>query len=135
MANLSINFVITTVREQNQDPFYRVAVTTGVVGSSAPSFVDGNLLLIERKQTLDGPLDVFYGIVKAVDFQYFRKAEPNDTQNMYRSNSWNLVFYSQKTMDEAIALMNAQIDILSEDIAIVNKTNNRRSVTHMSPSF
>lgn len=134
MANLSINFVITTVREDNQDPFYRVAVSTAVVGS-APSYIDGNLLLIERKQTLDGPLDVFYGIVKAVDFQYFRKAEPNPTQSMYRSNVWNLVFYSQQTMDEAIALMNSQIDILSEDITIMTRTTNRRSVTHMSPAF
>lgn len=135
MAQLSINFTINAVRTDNQDPYYRLEIGTGLVGTT-PAYIDGDLLLIERKNTGDGGYtDVFYGIVKAVDFAGFRKASPNTGQNMYRAHYWTLVFYNQKTMDEAIALMQQQIDILSEDITILQNTNNKRSVTHLSPSF
>ena len=134
MEQLSITFIIDTIRGDNQDPYYRVQIGTGLVGS-VPTYVDGDLLLIERKNTGDGFLDVFYGIVKAVDFAAFRKASPSTGQNMYRAHNWNLVFYNQKTMDEAIALMQQQIDILSEDVTILQDTNNKRSITHLSPSF
>jgi hypothetical protein len=134
MANLSINFITTTVREGNQDPHYRVQITTGVSGTTG-SFVDGNLLLIKRKNDLEGPVDVFYGIVKAVDFSMFRKAAPNAGQDFYRANAWNLVFYNQQTLNESLSLMKNQIDILAEDISILTKYTNRRSETHNSPSF
>ena len=134
MAQLSINFITDTVRAENQDPYYRVQIGTGLVGTT-PTYIDGDLLLIERKNTGDGFLDVFYGIVKAVDFAAFRKASPSTGQTMYRVHNWNLVFYNKTTMDEAIALMQQQVDILSEDLTILQNTNNRRSVTHLSPSF
>lgn len=134
MAQLTINFVVNTVREYNQDPYYRVEIGTGLLGNT-PSYIDGDLMLIERKPTEGGYVDVFYGIIKAVDFAAFRKASPNTGQNMYRVHNWNLVFYNQKTMDEAIALMKQQVDILSEDITVLQNTNNKRSITHISPSF
>lgn len=134
MAQLTINFVISTVREHNQDPYYRVEVATGLLGA-APPYVDGDLLLIERKPAGSELLDVFYGIVKAVDFAAFRKASPSVGQNMYRVHNWSLVFYNQKTMDEAITLMKQQVDILSEGITVLQNTHNKRSITHLSPSF
>lgn len=134
MANLSINFITSTVREDNQDPYYQVSISTGVAGDFTPP-IDGNLLLIKRKNDLEGPVDVFYGIVKAVDFSMFRKAAPNAGQDFYRANSWNLVFYNQQTLNESLSLMKNQIDILAEDISILTKYTNRRSETHNSPSF
>lgn len=133
MSNITANFIISAVRESNQDPYYRVQITTGLIGTS--STADGNLLLIKRKKTLDGEVDVFYGIVKAVDFATFRKASPNSGQDFYRAHTWNLVFYNQETMDSAIALIKNQIDILAEDISILTKYNNQRSESHISPSF
>lgn len=133
MSNLSINFITSVVRESNQDPYYRVQITTGLTGTSG--LADGNLLLIKRKKTLDGEVDVFYGIVKAVDFNVFRKASPNIGQEFYRAHTWNLVFYNNETLESSIELMKNQIDILAEDIGILTKYNNQRSVTHTSPSF
>jgi len=135
MGQFSINFVTNVVREDNQDPYYRVEVSTGILADSYANNVDGDLLLIERKKTADGYLDVFYGIVKAVDFVAFRKVSPNAGQNMYRARNWTLVFYNQKTMDEAIALMKHQVDILAEDVTLLRNTANKRSVTHLSPNF
>lgn len=133
MSNLTTNFITSIVRESNQDPYYRVQITTGIIGTS--SVADGNLLLIKRKKTLDGEVDVFYGIAKAVDFATFRKAAPNAGQDFYRAHTWNLVFYSQETLDSALKLMKSQVDILAEDLSILTKYTNQRSESHISPSF
>jgi hypothetical protein len=133
MSNLTINFITSVVRESNQDPYYRVEISTGLTNTT--SVADGNLLLIKRKKTLDGEVDVFYGIVKAVDFATFRKASPNPGQDFYRAHSWNLVFYNQDTLDSALALIKTQIDILAEDLSILTKYTNKRSTTHISPFF
>ena len=135
MGQFAINFVINTARADNQDPYYRVEVSTSILEDNYANSIDGDLLLIERKKTADGYLDVFYGIVKGVDFAAFRKVSPNSGQNMYRTRNWTLVFYNQKTMDEAIALMQQQIDILAEDVTLLRRAANKRSQTHLSPNF
>ena len=134
MGQLSINFIVESVREANQDPCYRVVISTGLSGST-PAFVDGDLLVIERKSLPEGSIDVFYGVAKASDFVNLRKASPNPGQTMYRVHGWTLMFYNQRTMDEALALMKSQIDILSEDISIYSKATSSRSETHFSPEF
>jgi len=132
VSNLTINFVTSVVRESNQDPYYRVKITTSLIDGSFET-ADSNLLLIKRKKTLDGEVDVFYGIVKAVDFMTFRKASPNVGQDFYRAHTWNLVFYNQETLKSSIALMKDQVNILAEDIAILTKYNKERSESHISP--
>lgn len=134
MAQFTINFSIDSAREGNQDPYYRVQILTGLMGSP-PASVDGDLLLIERKSSASGQIDVFYGIVKAVDFSSIRKASPYPGQTMYRAHSWSLVFYNQKTMEEAIALMKAQIDVLAQDVDVYVKSINPRTETYISKNF
>lgn len=133
MAQMTINFSIDSAREANQDPYYRVQVSTSLLGSH--TYVDGDLLLIERKSSPEGDVDVFYGIVKALDFSTLRKASPNPGQTMYRAHAWTLVFYNQKTMEEAIDLMKAQIDVLADDVALYVKSMNPRTQTYMSRNF
>jgi hypothetical protein len=133
MAQFQINFKIESVREGNQDPYYRVTLTTGILGSSG--IVDGALLIVERKSLPDGNVDVFYGIAKAADFTNLRKGSPNPGQTFYRTHAWNLVFYNQRTMDDALALMKSQVDILAEDVTIYTRATNNRSETHLSSEF
>ena len=135
MANFNINFQTNTIDAAGQDPIYRVAISTGVIGTPPPG-IDGSLLVISRRSTGGTEqLDTFYGIVKAIDFAAMRKMDPKPEHTFYRISTWNLLFYNSTTLAEAKALMRSQIDQLSESVSILLKENNNRSETHTSPIF
>jgi hypothetical protein len=137
MANFTISFEIFNESDARPTPVYRVAVTTGMFGSPQYSGggIDQDLLLIERKSTLDGYIDEFYGIVKAADFEAFQKGSPAEGQTLYRAHAWNLVFYNLQVMQESIDLMKAQVKDLAEDAFILSRSDSRRYETFISPSF
>jgi hypothetical protein len=135
MANFNINFQTNTIDAAGQDPIYRMAISTSVIGT-APAGIDGSLLVISRRSTGGTEqVDTFYGIVKAVDFAAMRKIDPKQGHTFYRIATWNLLFYNSTTLSEAKALMRSQIDQLSESVSILLKENNNRSETHTSPIF
>jgi hypothetical protein len=137
MANFTISFETFNESDARPTPIYRVTVTTGMFGSPQYSggSIDEDLLLIERKSTLDGYIDEFYGIIKAADFQAFQKGSPAEGQTLYRAHAWNLVFYNLQVMQESIDLMKAQVKDLAEDAFILSQVENRRYDTFISPSF
>jgi hypothetical protein len=137
MANFTISFKIFNEADERPTPVYRVEVTTGMIG--APRYsggaIDQDLLLIERKSTLDGYVDEFYGIVKAADFEAFQKGSPADGQTLYRAHAWNLIFYNIDTMRESLDLMKAQVKSLAEDAFILSRLESSRFETFVSPEF
>lgn len=135
MANFKINFEITSGEYDTDTPMYKVKVTTGLVDANEETPFDGMLLLIERQSRIDGPADVFYGIIKPTDFRIIGKRRPNKDQNFYRVDAWNLIFYNEQTMNEAIALMKGQVNSVAEGASILLRENAQRSITHVSPSF
>jgi hypothetical protein len=137
MANFTISFETFNESDARPTPIYRVTVTTGMFGSPQYSggSIDEDLLLIERKSTLDGYIDEFYGIIKAADFQAFQKGSPAEGQTLYRAHAWNLVFYNLQVMQESIDLMKAQVKDLAEDAFILSQVESRRYDTFISPSF
>jgi hypothetical protein len=133
MARFSISFAIATKDEAA--PTYRVRVSTGLEGSFGGN-VDSNLLVITRSEGPDGIyVDTFYGLVKPSDFAAMSRAKPKPGETFYRVCEWNLVFYNLKTMNEAIALMKMQIDILADDMKVFSMEQNNRYETHVSNSF
>ena len=135
MSNFNINFQTNIIDAAGQDPIYRMAVSTSVSGTP-PTGIDGSLLVISRRSTGGTEqVDTFYGIVKAVDFAAMRKLDPKPGHTFYRIAVWNLLFYNSATLAEAKALMQNQIDQLSESVSILIKENNNRSETHTSPIF
>lgn len=135
MANFKINFEITTSEYDAFTPLYKVKVTTALVDPDQKSSYDGLLLLIERKDKLDGPVDTFYGVIKPTDFKMIGKRRPNRNQNFYRIDTWTLVFYNEETMNEALALLKAQVDSVAAGVIILASEQAQRSITHLSPSF
>jgi hypothetical protein len=135
MANFKINFEITTGEYDAFTPLYKVKLTTALLNPNQESAYDGFLLLIERKDKIDGPVDTFYGIIKPTDFKMIGKRRPNKNQNFYRVDTWTLVFYNEQTMNEALELMKAQVDSVAAGVAILSSEQAHRSVTHLSPSF
>lgn len=135
MANFKINFEITSGEYDTDTPMYKVKVTTALVDANEETPFDGMLLLIERQSRIDGPADVFYGIIKPTDFRIIGKRRPNKDQNFYRVDAWNLIFYNEQTMNEAIALMKGQVNSVAEGASILLRENAQRSITHVSPSF
>lgn len=135
MANFKINFEITAGEYSANTPLYKVKITTSIEDPQQQSKYDGLLLLIERQNKVEGPVDVFYGIIKPIDFKTVGKRRPNTNQNFYRVDNWTLAFYNERTMNEAIALMKSQIDSVSKGIYVLELEKNRRSITHVSPSF
>lgn len=133
MARFSISFAIAT--KDDAAPTYRVKVSTGLQEPSGGN-VDSNLLVITRSEEPDGTyVDTFYGLVKPSDFASMGRAKPKPGQNFYRAAEWNLVFYNLKTMNEAIALMKRQVDILADDMRVFSMEQNNRYETHVSSSF
>lgn len=135
MANFRINFQTTIGVSEDRAPMYKVTVTTALVDPEQASSYDGFLLLIQRKETVDGLVDVFYGVAKPADLKEIPKRRPNKNGKFYRVDNWNLVFYNEKTMDESIALLRSQVDSLAYGVAVAENQRNQRSVTHVSPSF
>lgn len=135
MANFKINFEITSGEYDTDTPMYKVKVTTALVDANEETPFDGMLLLIERQSRIDGPADVFYGIIKPTDFRIIGKRRPNKDQSFYRVDAWNLIFYNEQTMNEAIALMKGQVNSVAEGASILLRENAQRSITHVSPSF
>lgn len=135
MSNFTINFQTNTIDAEEQDPIYRMTVSTSVNGTP-PAGVDGSLLVISRRSTGGAEqVDTFYGIVKAIDFAAMRKVDPKPGHTFYRIATWNLLFYNSTTLAEAKTLMKNQIDQLSESVSILLRENNNRSETHTSPIF
>lgn len=135
MANFKINFEITSGEYDTNTPMYKVKVTTSLLNPTEQTNFDGLLLLIERQQKVDGPVDVFYGIIKPTDFKLIGKRKPNKDQKFFRVDSWNLVFYNEQTMNEAIDLMKGQVNSVAEGVTVLMRENIQRSVSHISPSF
>ena len=135
MANFTITFKIFNESDSRPTPIYKVEVATGLIGVPLVPSIDGDLLLIERKPVPGGFNDVFYGIVKAADFEAFGKGEPFEGQSLYRAHAWNLIFYNLEQMRESIDLMKAQIRGLSEDAVLLSREQRLRSDTYVSPSF
>jgi hypothetical protein len=135
MANFKINFEITSGEYDTNTPMYKVKVTTDLVDPEQRIPYDGFLLLIERQARMEGPVDVFYGIIKPNDFKIISKRVPSRNQNLFRVDAWNLVFYNEQTMHEALDLMKAQVNSVAEGVAILLKEDVQRSITHISPSF
>lgn len=135
MAQFTIGFKTTPVNEQGQAPIYRVELSTVLTHAGLSSRADSDLLLIERKVVDGNAVDMFYGIAKAVDFSTLRKALPNKNQSLYRTHSWNLLFYNLTTLNEAITLMKSQVDLLAADLAALTLTSNNRYDSHRSPEF
>lgn len=135
MANFKINFQTNTNSYDSNTPLYKVKITTSLVDPDQKSSLDGFLLLIERNENVNGVVDTFYGIVKPTDFKVLGKRKPNKNQKLYRMDNWNLVFYNEQTMNEALRLMQSQIDLLALGITTMLSEQNLRSSTHISPSF
>ena len=135
MANFTINFTTTIARNEQQDPVYSVKITTGLNDPTDTSTYDGFLLLIERTTRLTNPVDVFYGIVKAIDFAELGKRNPNVGQRLYRMDNWTLIFYNEATMSAALTLMQNQLDLLVEGVKVHMVQQVNSSITHNTPSF
>lgn len=135
MANFKINFEITRGDYDTNTPIYRVKVTTALIDEKETLPYDGLLLLIETQTRSDEQVDVFYGIIKPTDFKVIGKRKSNKGQNLYRVDTWNLVFYNEQTMNEAIALMKSQVNSIAEGIYAITADMDKRSFTHISPSF
>ncbi len=135
MAQFTIGFKTTPVNKQGQAPIYRVELSTVLTQSGLSPRADYDVLLIERKVVDGNAIDMFYGIAKAVDFSTLRKALPNKNQSLYRTHSWNLLFYNLTTLNEAITLMKSQVDLLAADLAALTLTSNNQYDSHRSPEF
>jgi hypothetical protein len=138
MANFKINFEITTDEYAFNTPMYKVKVTTALVDPDQRVSYDGFLLLIERQVKSENPpviADVFYGVIKPTDFKLIGKRAPNLGQNFFRVDAWNLIFYNEQTMNEAIALMKSQVNSVAEGVSVLMREDAQRSLTHISPSF
>jgi len=135
MANFTINFKTTIARNEQQDPVYSVKITTSLNDPADTSSYDGYLLLIERTNRLIGPVDVFYGLVKAIDFAEFGKLNPNVGQKLYRMDNWTLIFYNEITMQAALTLMQNQLDLLVEGVKGNMLQQLNSSITHTTPAF
>ena len=135
MANFTINFKTTIARNEQQDPVYSVKITTSLNDPAGTSPYDGYLLLIERTNRLIGPVDIFYGLVKAIDFAEFGKLNPNVGQKLYRMDNWTLIFYNEITMQAALTSMQNQLDSLVEGVKAHLLQQVNSSITHTTPAF
>jgi hypothetical protein len=135
MASFKINFQTNTNSYDSNTPLYKVKISTSLLDEEQKSNLDGFLLIIERNDDANGIVDTFYGIAKPTDFKTIGKRKPNKTQKLYRTDNWNLVFYNEKTMNDALTLMRSQVDLLALGVAAMISEENLRSSTHVSPSF
>jgi len=135
MASFKINFQTMVGNHDSGSPVYKVKVTTSLVDPEGTSPYDGFLLLIQRTERPDGPLDVFYGLAKPMDLKEIPKRRPGKNQKFYRVDTWNLAFYNERTMKEALDLMKHQVDLLAQGVVALNAQDTLRSTTHISPSF
>lgn len=135
MASFKINFQTMVGNHESGSPVYKVKVTTSLVDPDGTSPYDGFLLLIQRTERPDGPLDVFYGLAKPLDMKEIPKRRPGKNQKFYRMDTWTLAFYNETTMNEALQLMKAQVDMLAQGMAALAAQESLRSSSHISPSF
>jgi len=135
MASFKINFQTMVGNYDSESPVYKVRVTTSLVDPEGTSPYDGFILLIQRTERPDGPLDVFYGLAKPMDMKEIPKRHPGNNQKFYRLDTWDLAFYNEITMNEALQLMRSQVDILAQGMAALRSQELLRSSSHVSPSF